>query len=429
MPTQVQQRGAPALEQNIRTLTSRELDMDTTNLRVNLHDGLTPGGIPHVNYADLMGQVFTHENGAGVNAINVSYQRPPASYQPGQKFSFKAQSNNTGPVTIDINGLGAKSIKKKDGETSTLVNLQIDDIIAGGEYEVVYDGTDFQVLSLDKGGLVSVSQGDLNTSLGAGIIPRNSRGILPGGEYGLYPSTRTTNAASYSSDALILLNRLSGSTTTSASYIYNDPTRESDSSAPSLSYSQRYIASSPPFDLGDGEAGGFIFLKINSQGEVLQSWAADVPPWAYNGPTDIRADMKDKRGRKYRKIIKVRDESGIRNVSEIVGRSVRSLTDISAKELAMFADKDITEDYEEISQELKNRDMSIIPHPFGGVEKGEYVVMVDILDDSLRHLINIQNHGADILSLFNEGYYFVDNEAIEGRVCPAGVDQFRLKKK
>lgn len=64
----------------------------------------------------------------------------PAAYQAGQKFCFKAANNNTGSATLNVNSLGAQTLKKKG---STLETLSADDIIAGGIYTVYYDGTDF----------------------------------------------------------------------------------------------------------------------------------------------------------------------------------------------------------------------------------------------------------------------------------------------
>ncbi len=64
-------------------------------------------------------------------------------YAEGQRFQFKAVANNTGPVTANIEGLGAKPVKKSgDG---LLVDLEADDIRAGALYDLNYDGTNFQL--------------------------------------------------------------------------------------------------------------------------------------------------------------------------------------------------------------------------------------------------------------------------------------------
>ena len=54
---------------------------------------------------------------------------------------------NTGAATLNINGIGAIALKK-DGATA----LASGDISAGQVYELVYDGTNFQIPALSGGG-------------------------------------------------------------------------------------------------------------------------------------------------------------------------------------------------------------------------------------------------------------------------------------
>lgn len=72
------------------------------------------------------------------------------AYVAGQMFNFKANTSNTGACTLNVNGLGAKTIKK---QVST--DTASGDILAGQVVTVVYDGTNFQMMS----GLGSVSGG------------------------------------------------------------------------------------------------------------------------------------------------------------------------------------------------------------------------------------------------------------------------------
>lgn len=65
-----------------------------------------------------------------------------ASYQTWQKFRFKADVANTWAATLNVNGLGAKTIKKKNDQ-----DLATWDIEAGQIVEVSYDGTNMQMLS------------------------------------------------------------------------------------------------------------------------------------------------------------------------------------------------------------------------------------------------------------------------------------------
>lgn len=76
---------------------------------------------------------------AGSNDTYVITLSPvPTSYTTGMVVRFKANTINTGAATLNVNSLGAKTIKK--GVSTTLSN---GDILAGQFCTVIYDGTDF----------------------------------------------------------------------------------------------------------------------------------------------------------------------------------------------------------------------------------------------------------------------------------------------
>lgn len=62
--------------------------------------------------------------------------------QAGQVIQFKANTANTGACTLNVNGAGAVTLKK-DGTQ----DLNDNDILSGMIVTVIYDGTNFQVLS------------------------------------------------------------------------------------------------------------------------------------------------------------------------------------------------------------------------------------------------------------------------------------------
>ncbi len=66
-----------------------------------------------------------------------------AAYAAGNFLEFKASFINTGAATVNVNSLGAKSIKKLDGATA----LASGDIQSGQIVRLRYDGTNFQMLS------------------------------------------------------------------------------------------------------------------------------------------------------------------------------------------------------------------------------------------------------------------------------------------
>lgn len=64
------------------------------------------------------------------------------AYASGQSFKFKANTANTGAATLNVNGLGAVTIKKFHDQ-----DLETGDIEAGQIVDVVYDGTNFELQS------------------------------------------------------------------------------------------------------------------------------------------------------------------------------------------------------------------------------------------------------------------------------------------
>lgn len=67
------------------------------------------------------------------------------SYITGSCYTFKANTANTGAASLNINGLGAKTLKKAAGGVTT--DLSDNDIRAGQLVYVCYDGTNMQMQS------------------------------------------------------------------------------------------------------------------------------------------------------------------------------------------------------------------------------------------------------------------------------------------
>lgn len=94
--------------------------------------------------------------GNGASTVTVGYPR-------GVAFRFLPINTNTGPVTINISGLGLKNVTKYG-----TVPLVAGDITVGGWAFVTYDGTQFQLLnprSLDSmTGILPVANGGTGTT-------------------------------------------------------------------------------------------------------------------------------------------------------------------------------------------------------------------------------------------------------------------------
>jgi len=78
----------------------------------------------------------------GTNTITATVSPSLTAYSAGQMFGFVAVNTNTGATTINISGLGAKSI------VTPLGALNAGDIQSGYFYIIYYDGTSFQLLGI-----------------------------------------------------------------------------------------------------------------------------------------------------------------------------------------------------------------------------------------------------------------------------------------
>lgn len=76
------------------------------------------------------------------NALVLTYIAGPVSYQKGEIYRVFAHIANTGAVTININGLGAKSLLSYRGEPLAAGQIAVGDVL-----EFVFDGTSFRLLS------------------------------------------------------------------------------------------------------------------------------------------------------------------------------------------------------------------------------------------------------------------------------------------
>jgi len=79
---------------------------------------------------------------AGTNTITGTAALSMSALAAGQTFRFVAAATNTGAVTLNINSIGAKAITK-NGTTA----LNASEILINSVLEVIYDGTQFQLLN------------------------------------------------------------------------------------------------------------------------------------------------------------------------------------------------------------------------------------------------------------------------------------------
>lgn len=119
---------------------------DGTNFQMQSTLGNAASGFSASTNANDLDAAFHAADAGSTDAYAITLSPAIPGYVTGAHIVFMANTANTGAATLDVNGLGAKTIKKAAGGVTT--DLATNDIRAGQWVHVVYDGTNFQMLSL-----------------------------------------------------------------------------------------------------------------------------------------------------------------------------------------------------------------------------------------------------------------------------------------
>lgn len=99
--------------------------------------------------ADYVRQPGYGTDSGSANACAVTLSPAPTSYADGMGVAIKIANANTGASTINVNGLGVKTIKNPDG-----TDLALGDLKAGGIYSLKYNSTTGNFILVGKGGVI-----------------------------------------------------------------------------------------------------------------------------------------------------------------------------------------------------------------------------------------------------------------------------------
>ena len=98
------------------------------------------------------------------NALIVAMPKTATAYTDGMLIAVKALASNTGDSTINVDGLGVKQIRRQTGSQVTT-----GDIVAGGIYEMRYNGTYFALTGFGNTLVENVDNISSDISTVAGI--------------------------------------------------------------------------------------------------------------------------------------------------------------------------------------------------------------------------------------------------------------------
>ena len=166
----------------------------------------------------------------------------------------------------------------------------------------------------------------------------------------------------------------------------------------------RYVAASPPHDMGDGDIPSFIYAVIdNTTGDVESISESLEPVWLHNGITNAMPDFW-RNGKKFK-------------IAKEIPDSFASLSDIERK----IAISELPDVEVEITNDMVHADMDLIPHPFTENDlTDKTIVMLDPVSPVVRQLAEINRSGEDIHSIIRDKYIKIGNTGLN-RVTPQGL--------
>lgn len=302
-------------------------------------------------------------------------------------------------------------------DTSLITDLRDNPIAitegATGAPKIQHAALDSNIVEQDNIDSAAVGQSQLKST--TGTVSTTTTGgqvlTLPGGQYGFYPQLKSNDVAGvaywgFSSGSGL---GIEAAQVGGISYLTNITI--SSTAGETATARQRYIQSSPPYDLGDGEIPLFIFVEVDSSGAVVSAYEAPEAPWHNNGPTNTRADYYDENGQGYRR----------RRVMDSVPFALAEAGDdpiMLAEYWAAFAEAE--EILSPITQEEKQADMALIPAPMAAKD-GNTVILLDPVSNLTEKMLTIKEHDqVDILSLLYSGAISIKNDQLN-RAGPPGV--------
>ena len=183
----------------VRANTVQLLQSDLIDERLNenlcgLVKSLITDGVSQVSFDEHLSDHTDHvyySDDTGTANAKILTNPNITSYKKGLGISFTNKTQNTGAVTVNVNGLGAKTILKSNGSALASGNLKANSI-----YTIRYNGTNF-ILQGEGGEYGTATAADVrqgktigtdNGLITGGLIERTTTSITPSYNTQSFPS-------------------------------------------------------------------------------------------------------------------------------------------------------------------------------------------------------------------------------------------------
>lgn len=154
-------------------------ELDSWDITAANNNSAPPDGWPEntMNYSEVnntaregmavVARFWKDINGSNVlagpvNAYTITLNAGYVAYFDGLRFTAEVNVTNTGGVTLNVNAIGVITVVNTAGAA-----LGAGDLQAGGKYEFIYDGTNFQLLGDVSGGSLTA---DVSMTVRADIV-------------------------------------------------------------------------------------------------------------------------------------------------------------------------------------------------------------------------------------------------------------------
>ncbi len=260
----------------------------------------------------------------------------------------------------------------------------------------------------------AVGQGELKTTTATQSATAGSQAtgdILPtGGSYSLFMTIGGLQSS-----------QLHWATNGSSSFNNTVSVYNSDSANNYTVYLfSRYVQASPPYNYGAGDVPLFVLVMLDKNTrEVLATYAAEDPPWAYHGPHILHPVIGKLQkylgiwGKDPKKIWAGKDNMTRGDYLTAI-RKLRSLTE---DELVSALSKDFTMDEKMV-------DMNIVPHLFNEFDPNKHVVVqIDPLTKLCEdlHCLMTMPGAPDPSSLLHDGSIKIIRDIQSARIQPGVI--------
>jgi hypothetical protein len=127
---------------------SKAAGSNTTLEGISWAEGMSPAGVNNgIRAIAAALKKWQEDVGGGLNAggtadaLTLTTNSTLASYADGQRLAFVAASSNSGAATLNVDGIGARAIRKVTLSSTNDAALAANDIRANGHYVVQYDAS------------------------------------------------------------------------------------------------------------------------------------------------------------------------------------------------------------------------------------------------------------------------------------------------